>query len=230
MSIYGSRQLGRYGHMGNALAAFGGGGVSVFPGGPSFGGSDTPDVWFGTNPNWNQAGFTALSSGVINQAGKNWVALGNAISDADMAFLDTMKSTLAQQIKEVDNWVGAHSVLGYTQTAVDQGLNALRQLQTSVRKIAAYRVAPPAPAQVDSPSPLTQSLPLDLTASKGGINPSYPTNDATSGGSVPVVGGSSDNTLLYVGLGVGALVLLGGGFFLLKKPRAVAGYRRRRRR
>lgn len=234
MSIYSSRQLGRFGHMGNALGAFGGGGIAVFPGGPSFAGSDTPDVWFGTNPNWNQAGFNALSSGVLNQAGVAWAALQNAIADKDIAFLDSMKQALSNQMKDVDTYVGAHSVLGYTQTAVDQGLNALKQLQTSVRKIAAYRVfVPPPDAAVTPPgsalSPSTSSIPANSSAgsaSRGGLP--VP-GDGTSGSGGPQA--SSDNTMLYVGLGVGAVALLGGAFVLLKKrSSSVAGYRRRRSR
>ena len=53
-----------------------------------------------------------------------------------------------------------------------------------------------------------------------------------SGSSRSAMTATSDNTMLYVGLGVGALVLVGGGIFLMRRKKAapVAGYGRRSRR
>lgn len=228
MSFYGSRALGRYGS--GMMGAFGISGRAIFPNAPAgFQGSDTPDVWLGNNSGFSGNGFIALSQPLLNQAGDVWLALQNSTAPADINFASTMAPKLTAQAAAVDQAVGDHSILGYSASATQTALNALRQLQASVRQIAAWQVSPnPAPSITATPSATAGTISQGVTA--------YPST--TSGSSMTVLGSSqgaataapgSDNTLLYVSLAIGAVVLLGGGLYI-RKRRSMAGYRRRRSR
>ena len=227
MSFYGSRALGQFGL--GVMGAFGDGGRPIFPGGPGFLGTDTPEAWTSTYSGWTGHGYVPPSQGVLNAAGAVWQALQNATAPSDVAFLQSMQDTLAAQIKEADAAVGDHSGFGYTDAATKRGVNALNMLKASVNAIASHQVLPnPSPPVYASPQPVAQIGPTG----------SQTYQSTTSGGGTTLLGGQAaatgapaggDNTMLYIGLGVGAVVLIGGMLYLRKRRSSVAGYRRRRR-
>lgn len=230
MSIYGSKQLARYGHMGNALAAFGG--IEIFAGGPSFTGADSYNTFF-ADPNsaWSQnpavkaLGYTALPMATINRASQVWQSIDNSQNPEDAAWRDMMAAKMAKQISSIEPLAATHDLFGnYPANITAQLINALKQLQTSVKAVAAYQLKPqPAPGAEPLPRASSGSA---ITAGTASRNPADPKWDTTSGGA-GVAG--EDNTLLYVGLAAGAALLLAGGLYFARRRSSVAGYRRRRR-
>lgn len=233
MSIYGSRQLARYGHMGNALGAFGG--IEIFSGGPQFTGSDSYNTFFADpksnyaqNPAVKAAGYVALSNAIINKAGQVWASIDASANPDDAAWKDMMAAKMAKQISSIEPLAATHDLFGnYPTNITGQLLNAHKQLQASVKAVAAYQLKPqPAP----SADPITPTSSRNASsAGTANRNSSDPHWDTTSGGA-GAQHGAKDNTLLYVGLAAGAVLLLAGGIFVAKRRSSVAGYRRRSRR
>lgn len=218
MSIYSSRQVGRFGAFGSAF-----GGLEVFSGGPSFEGGDSYNIFFDSGASRWAEGAKAYgitwappSTSIIRAAGQVWANIDAVGSEADVAFKEKTAAEMARLTKSIDQLAGSHDVFGYNQSVTTQLAARMKELKTSVQRVAAYQVTP-----TEAPPALT-------------TRPSSSSGAATAAGrgsDLPTVGGLDDGGFpwLYVGLGVGALLLLGGGYVLLK-PSKMSGYRRRRRR
>lgn len=219
MSIYSSRHVGRFGAFG---AAFGG--LEVFSGGPSFEGGDSYNIFFDSGASRWAEGAKAYgitwappSTSIIRAAGQVWANIDAVGSEADLAFKEKTAAEMNRLTKSIDQLAGSHDVFGYNQAVTTQLMARMKELKTSVQRVAAYQVTPTeAPPALTRPSSSSSGA---ATAAGGGR------------GGLPMVGGldSGGFPWLYVGLGVGALALLGGGYVLLK-PSKMSGYRRRRRR
>lgn len=232
MSLYGSRQLARYGHMGNALSAFGG--IEIFGGGPQFTGPDSYNVFFADpnsawaqNPAVKSLGYTALSNAVINRASQVWQSISASQNPDDATWKDQMMAKMTSQVSSIEPLAATHDIFGnYPTNITNQLINAMKQLQASVKAVAAYQLKPqPAPSADPLATTSSRNASSAGTASRSPTDPRW---DTTSGGAG--VQGTEDNTLLYVGLAAGAVVLLAGGIFLAKRRSSVSGYRRRSRR
>lgn len=225
MGIYGSRQLGHYGHMGNA---FGATAFDLFTGGPGFQGADTYNNWSGasrwaTSADVVNIGYTPLSTAVQHAAQTVWQNIDQSLNPADADYKERTNTALKGLINAADALAGNHSVFGEYQTSTTRALiDTFKQIQKLIKGIAVYRLQPQPTPSAD-PLPVTSSAHA-LTAGGAGAS--------AAGGAVNVGSGDGggSSTMLYVGLGVGVLALAAGAYFLVKKRKSVAGYRRRRRR
>ncbi len=228
----------RYGSFSAFGAAFAGGAPELFPGGPQFLGGDDQAVFYGSNTGFTQGsknqGYPWTPAPISWQplAANVWGAItGSNASMADSNFHDQMLAKFNTLLNSFYMAVGNHSSLGYGGDATQQIVSIGNQLKAALQQLIAYTPQPyvaPAPTSI----PGAQNLPTAGTASQqpapynttGGIS----TSTALATG---VAAPGSDNTMLYVAIAGGVLVLGGALLFLRKKKSsATAGYRRRRRR
>lgn len=234
MSMYGSRAVGSYGAFGQAFSGFGGAALELFSGGPSFVGPDDPGIFLGTNTGFIQGaagiGYKWIppTDAFMTSVGNAWFTITQSQNPNDAAFITSTTAHLNTLLASFSGQVANHSTLGYSQSAQQMVVSYANQIKAVLTAILAYQIGPqPAPPTL----PQTY-LPPTGTVSQGAT--AAGTWDTTSGGLATSTGADTaapDNTLLYVGLGIGAIVLVGGGIFLVKRRRSasVAGYRRSRR-
>lgn len=224
----------RYGAF-DMFGAFGGGAPELFPGGPAFVGGSDQGVFYGSDTSFTQGaknqGFTWTPAAVSWQkaASEKWLALtGPNASMADSDFHDSMQQKLSTLLNSFYIAVGNHSILGYSGDATQQIINTGNQLKAAVRELIAYQPRPDPSNTVSQTVPETGSRPLlPSVSSVSKQSVEYPST--TSGATDPNAPAAS-NTMLYVAVGAGALVLIGGVLALTRKrAAATAGYRRRRR-
>lgn len=249
MSFYGNRALGR--PMG-VFSAFGGGGREIF--GPfSFSESWSSDDFEGI-AQFNQAvkpyldqvnrkdlQWSPLSSTIITAASAAWSSFKNAADAGDAssaAYMANITGQMNDLIARGDA-LSLQGTLGHRSEAVEVSrYDVFNQIQTLVKQVAAQKAkaaaavaaanaaanyVPPAPVQTSSAGMPQTTSNIIQNPQQNPINPIGSTYGASTAD-------TGDNTLLYVGLGVGALALIGGVLMFKKKSPAVAGYRRRSRR
>lgn len=232
MSIYSSRAISHYGYFGNAFNAFGATAFDLFTGGPGFQGADTFNNWTGTS-RWaisadvSSIGYTPLSTAVLNQASKAWIAIDSSINPNDAAWKDQKFGEMKALIASADALAANHSITGdYNRSTTAALINAFKQLQTIVRQIATYKVTPMPPDSARGANDF--STPAANTPGSVNRNPSSMADDATSGA---YAASSGTSPFVYLGVAVGGLALLGGIYALVRRRSSgkLSGYRRRRR-
>lgn len=233
MSLYRNRAIAYHGYMGSAfgilpeilavMSKTGGAPPELFPGGPSFVGWDDAPIFYGTNAGFLQGAasigyvFTPPSDATVRAAASTWAQLQSPVSPADDAFKAKTNADLNLYLKSFSNAVANHSGFGYSQDAQKRVVEYANQLKRLVTSIAMYR---PTPAPV---------VPTDLPAVV--VSPTGAAAASTAGGAVgPGTVVSGTPWLLYAGIGLGVVALLGGAFALTRRRGRVAGFRRRRRR
>ncbi len=252
MSLYSSRALG-YTKFG-VFSAFGGGGLPIF--GPfSFAEAWSSDDFF--NPaqftSWvkpyldqvNRKDLTWVppSSSILTRASSAW-SIWKQAAEAEggqgpaTTYVASKTGTLNDLIAHADTlsltslpWPATP---GHRSESVEvQRYDAFNQISAIAKQIAASSAA--ATTALNNAMSAANYVPPSALPSAGGSptgsslvnNPQQNALNVSSQGSMASAGG--DNTILYVGLGVGALALIGGVMYFRKKSSAVAGYRRRRR-
>lgn len=227
MSVYSSRALGSHGVFG----AFGGSNPEVFSGGPSFVGPDDSAIFLGTNTGFIQGAagigyrWVPPTDSFLTQVSSQWFNIGQSQNPADLAWQATTLAHLNTLLTSFSSQVGNHSGYGYSQDAQKQVVSYANQIKTVLTSILAYQIQP-------QPAPVAQPtyLPVVSTVSQGATG--VP-GDITSGAQQADTAAATDNTTLYIALGVGALALVGGVIFIVKRrssSASVAGYRRKSRR
>lgn len=255
-AFYGSHAISRWGTFG---AAFGAGGRAIF-GPFSFAESWSSDDFESNNqftqwvkPYLSQVNRKDLSwdpptPAVLSRAGANW-SLWKSAADAEAAAGGAADATnyiasITSQMNDLISRADAFSVddltdgSGHRSESVEVSrYDVFNQIKAIVNKVAAS--AATATTALNNANLLmnTSQLPASTIPPTGAAtypsttSPAYysPSTGASSQAST-AAGAGSDNTLLYIGLGVGAVALLGGGLFVFRKKKAaVAGYRRRHR-
>lgn len=248
--FYGSRAMEHWG----VFAAFGGGGREIF-GTFSFAESWSSDDFGGVTqfnenvkPYLSQVSRTDLTwvpptAAVATAASSNWalwqqaaaaeVAAGGA-SDATN-YIASISSQMQDLITRGDA-LSLTGTLGHRSEANEVArYDIFNQIKAVMNKVAASKATATTALNNANAAANVSQLPASTIPPTGSVtypsatSPAYPTGSYT--GADTAAAPASDNTLLYIGLGVGALVLVGGGIFIVKKRRApaVAGYRRYRR-
>lgn len=241
MSFYGNPTLSRLG----VFSAFGGGQIPIF--GPYTMSDCALSNFYDTaNYAWLKAHgrdgganyFTTINyvppSGALkNQANEGYAylqaeaELGNTLAEAKLAQLDrSLKAYMAQASALAD----AHDDRLGCGNRESRGWSAQQQLWECfvqiVKLMKQFATAPstvPKATVVEPPS----TGPVVVRSSASAITASDDTAGMPGAGA-PAAGGGFP--WLYVGLGVGGLVLLGGVFAFSRRSSKVSGYRRRRSR
>lgn len=239
MNFYGSRTMRRT--LG-AFSAFAGGGRNIF-GDFAFAESWSSDDFESSSQfnNWvkpylDQVGRKDLtweppSTTTRTRASKAW-SLWKAAQEAGSAqadaYVNDIKSQMGVLVARADSLSLAAS-LGHRSEDVEvQRYDTFNEIKRIVTKVAnsstqaqsaldAANTAPPVLPSAGTPSQSGSQLPTQHASA----------DTAVTAGDYGVRSGGS-NTLLYAGLGVGALVLV-GAVLMMRKRSSVAGYRRRRR-
>lgn len=238
MSFYGSRALGRA-----SFSAFGAAGRSIF--GPFVFAGDWSSNDFNSISQFNSKvkpglasenrqdlTWTPPSPALITQANNAWISWQSA-ADAGSPDASTYITNITNQmialITTADSLTDVHDVVGNRPMSVDiqryDTFNQIVKLMKTVATSQAAANAAVAALPATAIQPMVASPPMSSGTSSQG---SSGLPNSGSGSTPPP---AEDNTVLYLGLGVGGLVLLGGAYLLLtpKKAAAVSGYRRRRR-
>jgi hypothetical protein len=233
MSLYSSRALSAFGHMGQA---FGAGGQNVIFGPFAFTAPFSYRDFMGTEhflgkvKTYTPLTWQPPTTVVLSRAGQVW-AVWEAAADAGSAaatkFIQTNSQKLNEFIARVDPLAYQQDMFGNFPVDTDlQRYEIFRLIKALVLTVANSGTAATAAynAVAGGTGGSTSDLP-DLSQRSSGMT--------AGGGGLPTAGGvkAEEETpwLLYAGLGVGGLVLVGGLFFLMKPKAKVAGYRRRRR-
>lgn len=242
MSFYGNRTLSRMG----VFSAFGGGEIPVF--GPYTMSDCALSNFYDTaNFAWLKAhgrdgganyftniNYSPPSAALKNQATQGHIylmaqaELGNVAAEKKLADLDSkLKAYLAQATtlaaakddrlgcgdKQARNWAAQQQLW----ESFVEIVKLMKQFATAPSTVPALKEVPLPPATQSAPPVRSTSSQL-VTGPSAGI--------PGGAGDVPDEGGFP---WLYVGLGVGGLLLI-GGVVALSRRSSVAGYRRRRRR
>ncbi len=236
MSMHKSRAISHYGYFGNALGAFGASAFDLFTGGPGFQGADTFNNWTGQS-RWAisadvaSIGYTPLSAAVLNQASKSWIALDSSINPADAEWKDSKLAEMKALIASADALAANHSITGdYNRSTTAALINAFKQLQTIIRQIAVRKVTAMPPDSAGGVNDFSTPAPNNPGAVNR--NPSGVPGDMTSGSAAATAEGGT-SPLVYVGVAVGGLALLGGLYVIIRRRssgKKLSGYRRKRRR
>ena len=248
MSIYSSRALGSTG----VIGAFNGGGRSIF--GPfTFAESWSSDD-FGTDAHFNQwvkpnldqvdrkgMSYDPPSSSILTRASAAWSAWKAAqdlgVVEADTYIANTtsqMKSLIARADELSLTTKGWPFVASREEKIEVQRYDVFAQIVSLIKKVAgskakadAYAAAATAAGAVASPG-----APDMPTAGSVTLRPTGVSADTTSGTGKnrSMATAAPSNMMLYVGLGVGAVVLIGGALYVKRRKASMAGYRRRGKR
>jgi hypothetical protein len=200
------------------LGAYGAAGFEVFPGGPSFQERWSLDDFTGASAGWlssynvQQTGYVPPSQGLLRAASAIWAQVNASIDPADLAFADKISTQMHTLVGTIDNYTTQHTSGTRSPSIENARVDAMKQLQKLIRQIAAYH-----PSTASLTIPTSTSVPLTSTQS------------GQTGSKAPAAPDSGSNTMLYVGLGLGAVVLIGGALALRKKS-SMSGYKKRRRR
>lgn len=231
MSFYGSRALSRFGHTGGAFA-----GYEIFLGGPEFQGGDSFNVFFddGTS-RWAEGNkaynltYARPSVAIVNQAGKVWAAIEASGDPAALAYKAQMQAKMEALTRSIDQLAASRDIFGYSQQVSVSLVNRLKELKALVQQVAAYKA--PVPAKLELPSAEEALARAAAAQGAGGKPSSAGVTQATQSGQQGVVADEPTPWLLYAGIGLGAVALLGGLAVLVRRPSGqMRGNRRRRRR
>lgn len=251
MSIYSSRALGR--SLG-AFSAFAGGGRVIF--GPfsfaesyssdDFGSAEQFTKW--VKPFLDQVGRKDLTwdppaSALKTRAAQNfktWKDAGDLGNAGAAAYAQSIINQMTDLIARADE-LSINQSLGKRSEGNEVArYDIFNEISAIIKKLSASTTKANAAMTAALAAGAGDELPVSPPVSQ---NPAPVAGDITSGATrnpyMATAGGTgdpitppaaSDNTMLYAGLGLGAVVLLGVGIMIMKKkPPAVGRYRRSRR-
>jgi hypothetical protein len=230
MSLFSSRALSSYGYLG---LAFGEGGQNVLFGPFAFSAPYSYRDFMGTEhflgkvKQYTPLTWSPPSTVILSRAAQVWAvwqAAADAGSPTAVTFVKNTTQKLNEFIARVDPLAYQQDMFGNFPVDTDlQRYELFRLIKDRVLAVANSSAAATAAYNAVMPSGGSSSSDLpDLTKSASTAG------GGTAGGAA---GGAAatDNTLLYAGLGLGAVALLAGVVYLSKRRSSVSGYRRRGR-
>jgi hypothetical protein len=247
MSMYSSRQLARYGHMGSAWGAFGGAALPVV-GDLGFQSPLSLAEFLSRSGEgaWNVGlkiyglSYNGPSSAMIAAANSGYQAFSAlADTDADISVkFESLRKRTQTLIDNIDAMTAQKDYRGVIPQSVEtQRVNYMKDLSRllgdwqrgpALAKAAAAAAASAGTTSTTSTIAENQRLLDEALAKRPRQTEPSPYDEAP-----PTKEDKEEegNTLLYVGLAAGAVLLLAGGILIAKRRRpSVSGYRRRRRR